>query len=183
MTQYRREIATSAAVLATLLTVGKLAPIGTHDVVIALREIPVGSQIQLEDLGTVKSQSWPHEVRNPEELVGKIPNHSIPAGGLLTFADIVGESSLPPGLVQVVISLSNTEMQILSSGMHLDIYSPSGLVATDAVVVSVSKKASESFLSAAGQATAVVAVSPAEVPALALAKESSNFTIALRAAS
>lgn len=180
LTQYRREIATTTAVLATLLTVGKLAPIGTHDVVIARREIPVGTQIQAADLGTVKSRSWPQEVRDPVDLIGKIPNHSIPAGGLLTRADIVGESSLPPGLVQVVIALSNSEIQIVSGGMHLDIYSPGGLVANDVIVVSVSKKSSDSFLASSNQASAVVAVSPSQVPALALAKESSTLTIALR---
>jgi Flp pilus assembly protein CpaB len=182
LTQYRREISTASAVFACLLIGGKLAPIGTHDVVVAAREIPVGASVSADDLATVKSRSWPLEVRNPDDLIGKVVNHSIPTGGLITQADIVGENSLPTGLVQLVVELSQAQLRILSSGMHVDIYSAGGLVASNAVIVSVSQNSSEGFLASSAQSSAVVAVSPVDVLLLAQAKESSTLTLAIRSA-
>lgn len=180
LTQYRREIATTSAVLASLLVIGRLAPLGSHDVVVAIREIPVGTQLVAADLGTVKSQTWPNEVRDPKKLIGKVVNHSIPNGLLITTADIVGATSANTGLAQIVIPLSQADSKLVGPGMHIDIYCPTGLVAADAVVISVIAEQRSGLIGANNSATAVIALSPGDVSAVANAKESSTLTIALR---
>jgi Flp pilus assembly protein CpaB len=180
LTHYRREIAVTSAVLASLLTLGKLAPIGTHDVVVAKRDIPVGAQIAESDLGTVKSRSWPNEITSPVEVVGKTLNHSIPTGGLITHSDFVSADAAIAGRLQVAVPLSVSDSQLVSGGSHIDLYSITGLIAVDAIVISVSKNQKSGLLGNDASANAVLAISSSEVLRLAAAKENGNLTIALR---
>ena len=180
LTRYRREIAVSCAVLASLLTVGKISPIGTHDVVIAVRDVPVGATLTAQDLGTVKSRSWPNELRNTNDVIGKTINHSVPSGGLITKSDLVSAEAKIQGHVQVAVPISSSDAQLISSGAHVDLYSPSALVAANAIVVSVANDTKSGILSSSAGVTAVLAVAESDVAGIAATKDSSALTIALR---
>jgi Flp pilus assembly protein CpaB len=180
ITRYRREVAVSCAVLASLLMVGKLSPLGTHDVVVAVRDVPVGATLTAEDLGTVKSRSWPNEVRNMHEVIGKTINHSVPSGGLITKSDLVSTEAGIQGHVQIAVPITTSDAQLISSGAHVDIYSPLALIAANAIVVSVVKDSKSGILSSRAGATAVLAVAESDVAGIAAAKDGSALTIALR---
>ena len=180
LTRYRREIATGCAVFASLLIVGRLVPLGTHEVIIASRDLPIGTQISASDLGTVNSRGWPNEIRSLEEVIGRSLNHSIPAGAMVATSDLVGAQLPSDDRLQISIPTSAADAFLIANGMHVDIYSPLGLVCADAVIVSTSTNQKSGLFASSSQSSAVVAIAPADVQALAAAKDQSPLTLALR---
>ncbi len=188
--------------LAILLIVGSAAIAGLLalridsrvPVLVAAREIPVGAQISLADLATVRVASDGLEVlpaSAADQLVGRFAATTIPAGRLLDQAMFAQTGFLRDGAVAVGVSLAPGRMP--ASGLRagdriqvIDVKDGVGVVLVDQATVSSAPDAPTSGGAfgggSAGGSAGVVAtliVPPSAAPAVAASSAANRIAVVL----
>ena len=193
---YRRVISGGCAGLAALLLILNFHPGGppTTQVVVALSDLPIGTEITEDDLKLVKlakASQWQGIATDPTKYFGKVLAHSIAKNQPITNTDLLGPqllTGLDPSLVAVSIPVSNGNVtSLLHTGDTIDIYSSSSdasiaatLVAHGARVIALPKNSSSGMLSTQSRGESiVVAINSGEAQLVASKSSSGDFTYAV----
>ena len=194
LVRYRRSLAAILAGLGVVIIMSSLAPKPGVEVLVASKDLAAGSKLTAQDFtaGQIEeNQLWSTVASDPDQLVGKTLARPLAINQPISASDLVG-SALLAGLPANYVAISlpvhgSTNFSLLSAGAKVDIYTASTdglnsgiLVASRAIILSISSSATSTTFSASNSATGVI-VAVDSVAAIGVAgnMNSQGFTVAL----
>jgi Flp pilus assembly protein CpaB len=194
LVRYRRSISASLAGLGVMIIISFLAPKPGVEVLVASKDLPAGSKLAANDFapGQIdEKQLWSTMISSPDQLVGKTLARPLATNQPISASDLVGSAllaGLPANYVAISLPVhSSTNFSLLSPGAQIDIYTTSTdglnsgiLVASRAIILTISSSANSTMFSASNSANGVI-VAVDSVAAIGLAgnMNSQGFTVAL----
>ena len=194
LVRYRRSISAILAGLGVMIIISFLAPKPGVEVLVASKDLAAGSKLTAQDFTTgqiEENQLWSTVASSSDQLVGKTLARPLAINQPISASDLVGSSllaGLPANYVAISLPVhSSTNFSLLSPGAQVDIYTASTdglnsgiLVASRAIILSISSAANSTMFSASNSATGII-VAVDSVAAIGVAGNmiSQGFTVAL----
>ena len=194
LVRYRRSISAILAGLGVMIIISFLAPKPGAEVLVASKDLSAGSKLTAQDFTTgqiEENQLWSTVASSSDQLVGKTLARPLAINQPISASDLVGSSllaGLPANYVAISLPVhSSTNFSLLSPGAQVDIYTASNdglnsgiLVASRAIILSISSAANSTMFSASNSATGII-VAVDSVAAIGVAGNmiSQGFTVAL----
>jgi pilus assembly protein CpaB len=194
LVRYRRSISAILAGLGVMIIISFLAPKPGAEVLVASKDLAAGSKLTAQDFTTgqiEENQLWSTVASSSDQLVGKTLARPLAINQPISASDLVGSSllaGLPANYVAISLPVhSSTNFSLLSPGAQVDIYTASTdglnsgiLVASRAIILSISSAANSTMFSASNSATGII-VAVDSVAAIGVAgnMNSQGFTVAL----
>jgi pilus assembly protein CpaB len=189
----RRLLSVALFLVAAALALRTAPEGGGSDVVLAARDLPIGSTVAAADLTTAHSETPPAgALSTVSEVVGQVLSGAVRQGEVLTDARIVPRSGPDPGPGRVAVPITPADgsaVALLSVGMHVAVLavardsggsSPAATVLTqDAVVVALPPPQADGTL-AGGSAHRLVVLAVPEQAADAVAAAGTADQVTLR---